>query len=96
MSLSFAKPQKTLLMGAGDGLAVRELLKDQQIKRIDLIELDKAMINLSKTNPYLKAINENSLDNNKVHIYLNDALSYLKQNTTKYDLIIADFPDPNN
>lgn len=91
-------PKSVLVIGGGDGLAVRELLKYSSIESITVLELDPEMIRLFSTNLNLTKINENSLKNEKVHIINEDAFTFLKQNReeTYYDLIITDLPDPNN
>lgn len=88
--------RKVLLLGAGDGIAIRELLKYPTIEEITLIDLDEKIIQLAKDNPHLKEINKDSLRSPKVHVIISDAFSYLAQNTILFDFIIADLPDPNN
>lgn len=85
-----------LVMGGGDGLAVRELLKFTNVIHVTLIELDEYMINLAKNNSTLRAINNNSLYSERVSVVTGDAYGYLLRNTLKYDVIIADFPDPHD
>lgn len=87
---------KILVLGGGDGLVVRELLKYDEIKFITLVDLDPAVTELAKTNRFLKKFNQNSLNNSKVAIVNQDAFLYLKDSQEKYDFIIADLPDPNN
>lgn len=88
---------KVLLLGAGDGLAVRELLKDDRVGAITLVDLDPAIVKLASDNPYLSALNEHSLTrDDRVRIVTGDAISFLKQRRELYDLILADLPDPNN
>jgi spermidine synthase len=62
-----------LIMGAGDGLAIRELLKYPQIEQIELVELDPAMTHAFSTHPILVKLNQGSLLNPKVHITNQDA-----------------------
>lgn len=88
--------RRVLLLGAGDGLAVRELLKYPEIEEIVLVDLDQRMIALAEKNLYLKTINQGSLENKKVNIVISDAFTYLTANVRGFDLIIADLPDPNN
>ncbi len=85
-----------LVLGGGDGLAVRELLKFKNVIHITLIELDEYMVNLAKNNSTLKYINHNSLADERVYVVTGDAYDYLIKNSLKYDLIIADFPDPHD
>lgn len=91
------KPVKrVLLLGAGDGLAVRELLKYPSIKEIIVVDLDEKIIRLAQENPYVRHLNHNSLASDKVRIVLSDAFTYLRDNRLLFDVIIADLPDPNN
>lgn len=88
--------KRVLLLGAGDGAAVRELLKYPQLEEIILVDLDPAVVKLARSNPYLKAINRGSLESAKVHLVQGDAFRYLVENTQGFDYIVADLPDPNN
>lgn len=90
------KIDSVLVLGGGDGLAVRELLKYDEIKSITLVDLDKEMTDLFKNNTFLKKLNNNSLSHPKVHIVNQDAFVWLKQTTLKFDVAIVDFPDPSN
>ncbi len=93
----YPKPvERVLLLGAGDGLAVRELLKHDTIKEIVLVDLDPAIIELARSNPYLKTLNQSSLTSSKVNTVQGDAFTYLKENVAPFDFIISDLPDPNN
>jgi spermidine synthase len=96
-------PKHILVLGGGDGLAVREILKYSSVETIDLVELDKQMITLFKTNSLLKKLNYNAFHNPKVNVIINDAFQWIKQEVQKepsqrkaYDAVIIDFPDPSN
>lgn len=89
------KKDKVLVLGGGDGLAVRELLKYEDT-RITLVDLDKEIVELSKTNAQIAKLNANSLSNKRVNIVIGDGYSFLEKNKEKFDVIIVDFPDPNN
>lgn len=88
--------KRVLLLGAGDGLAVRELLKYHAVHEIVLVDLDKKIIDLAQHNLFLKELNNNSLSSKKINIILSDAFTYLSQNKSSFDFIISDLPDPNN
>jgi spermidine synthase len=87
--------KRVLLLGAGDGLAVRELLK-YDVEQIMLVDLDKSITDLAQSNPHLLKLNERSLFSEKVKIINADAFGFLQTNNAPFDLIIADLPDPNN
>ena len=88
--------QKVLILGGGDGLAVRELLKYEKIEKIVLVDIDKQMTDLCANNVEISKLNENALKNEKVTIINQDAYLFVQENEEKFDVIIIDFPDPNN
>ncbi len=89
-------PKKVLILGGGEGLAVREVLKYSSVEKVDLVELDPKIVELSKNWAPLVALNEASLLNEKVTVHTEDAFVYMLKNVEKYDLVIADLPDPSN
>ena len=88
--------KKVLVLGGGDGLAVREILKYKDVEKITLVDLDEGMTKLFQNNEVLINYNKNSLNNKKVTIFNEDAFVWVKNNREKYDVIIIDFPDPSN
>lgn len=93
---SMHEPQDILVLGGGDGMAVRELLKYPAIKSITLVDLDKDMIQLFKLQGLLSRLNDHSLSNPKVKVVINDAFVWLRSHPQKFDAAIVDFPDPSN
>jgi len=93
--MHLAKEHKNILvLGGGDGCAVRELLKYKDIENITLVDLDPEMTKLAQTNEILLNINDSSLLNKKVTIINKDGFNFI-ENTDKYfDVIIIDLPDP--
>ncbi len=87
---------KVLLLGAGDGLAVRELLKYADIKQITLVDIDPAITQLFRHNPLLSQLNEQSLNSDKLTVINQDAWKFLQQSREFYDVVIIDLPDPND
>lgn len=87
-------PKKVLLLGGGDGLLLRELLKYKEIESIEHIELDQKMIDLAKTR--FAELNQHSLDDPRVHTQINDGFYYVRNTSDKYDAIFIDFPYPNS
>ncbi|GAB4040916.1 polyamine aminopropyltransferase [Spirosoma gilvum] len=88
--------RRVLVLGGGDGLAVRELLKYPVIQQIRLVDLDPAMTSLFRQNPVLVKLNQRSLLSPKVQIINSDAFTWVRQDTTHYDVVVVDFPDPSN
>jgi spermidine synthase len=91
------EPRNVLILGAGDGLLARELLSVKSVEKITLVELDEAMIKLARQHPKLVEMNENSLDNEKVTVYIEDAIHFLRSyKGAGFDTIFVDFPYPYN
>lgn len=88
--------RRVLVLGGGDGLAVREILKYPGVASVTLVDLDPEMTTLFKTQQMLVALNAGSLQSPRVHVVNADAFVWLDQNSEMYDFIVADFPDPNN
>lgn len=89
-------PENVLILGGGDGLAARELLKYPGIERITLVDLDPAVTRLFSGNPLLRRLNRDSLNDPRVSIHNRDAWRFLEQSGQLYDLVVIDLPDPNN
>lgn len=87
-------PQHILLLGGGEGLAAREVLK-YPIKSIDLIDIDPSIVKLASQMDIIKTLNEDAFASEKLHVTHADAFAFLIENEKKYDLIICDLPDPN-
>jgi spermidine synthase len=93
---SLPTPRRVLVLGGGDGLAVREVLRYPAISSITLVDLDPEMTRLFKTNPILTRLNANSLNSSKVTVINADAFIWLENNPDFFDFVVVDFPDPTN
>ncbi len=94
--MSYAQNRnKVLVLGGGDGMAAREILKYPDT-HITLVDLDKEMTDLCSTYPQITAVNGGSLTSDRIKIINTDAYQYLEQDKELYDVIIVDLPDPNN
>ncbi len=91
-----AHPTRVLVLGGGDGLAVREILKYPSVERIDLIDLDPTMTELGTTRHELVQLNEGSLSSPRVHVENADAMQYLLTTHDFYDVVFVDLPDPDS
>ena len=89
-------PQSVLILGGGDGLAAREVLKHKGVKHITIVDIDPAMTNIAKTHPVFRKLNRDSMKNAKVNIVNQDAYRFLQTSVDLYDVIIVDLPDPNS
>ncbi len=94
--MNAATPRKILVLGGGDGLAVRELLKYDSIESITLVDLDPSITQLFKSNPLLRELNQSSLLSPKLKIINEDAFLWIRNNKRKFDFVVIDFPDPSN
>lgn len=88
--------RRVLILGGGDGLAAREVLKYPNIESITLVDLDARMTAMFSHNRLLSSMNKGSLSSPKLKIVNNDALVWLEQNPDVFDLVLIDFPDPSN
>lgn len=89
-------PKAVLILGGGENLASREVLKHQSISLIDVVDIDSTIFHLAKTNKLLLEINQNASKDSRVNLVVDDAFTYLKENMKQYDIIISDLPDPSN
>ena len=88
--------KRVLVLGGGDGLAVREVLKYPQVEQVTLVDLDPAMTDLFSTAPALVALNQGALKSERVRVVNADALQWLEESKEYFDFIVIDFPDPSN
>ena len=90
------QPRRVLVLGGGDGLAVREILKYPEIESITLVDLDPNMTRLFSRLPLLRELNQDALHSPKLKLVNDDAFLWLEKNGEFYDFIVVDFPDPTN
>ena len=87
-----------LVLGGGDGLALRELLRNSGVRRATLVELDPQLLGLARTDPVLSRLNGRALADPRVRVHVADAFDWLRSavhRRGRYDVIIADLPDPD-
>ncbi|MGV9695894.1 polyamine aminopropyltransferase [Streptomyces sp. NPDC003470] len=85
-----------LIMGGGDGLALREVLRYDDVRHVTLVELDPAMTRLARTYEPLRSLNRGSLDDPRAEVVNADAFTWLRDARQRYDAVIIDFPDPDS
>jgi spermidine synthase len=89
---SHPRAKDVLIIGGGDGGVLREVLK-HKTERVDLVEIDKKIIEISKR--YLRFVCRNSFNDKRVKIYYEDGKKFLKkQNRSSYDLVFIDSTNP--
>jgi spermidine synthase len=87
---------EVLVLGGGDGLALRELLKWPDVKHVTLVDLDPEMTSLFKSQAELTKLNGGSLSDPRVTVVNADAFKYLEDDRGFYGVIVADLPDPRD
>ena len=95
MQLGIPK-RDVLVLGGGDGCAVREILKYPSVQSITVVDLDSLVTHLAKTHPVLTELNDSALHHPKVEILHRDGFTFLEQQAGFYDAIIVDLPDPRS
>lgn len=89
-------PRRVLVLGGGDGLAIREVLKVPSVESITLVDLDAEMTRLFQTSEILTDLNSSALQSPKVQVINQDAFLWLRESNEQFDFIVVDFPDPTN
>lgn len=88
------KRKRVLILGGGDGLALREVLKYKDVKHVDLIDLDGHVLQAAREIPEMAEMNDRAFFDRRVNAHAMDAVKFVKENKEHYDVIIIDFPDP--
>ncbi len=91
---------RVLVMGGGDGLAVREILRYPTVESVTLVDLDPMITGLAQKNSFFVQQNKGSLNDARIRIVNDDAMIWLKKSLEEglepFDVVIIDFPDPNS
>lgn len=90
------KHSRVLILGGGDGLALREVLKYPDVKQVDLVDIDAKVLHVAANVPEMVELNEGAFHDQRVKVHAKDALQFLKNNKKTYDIMIVDFPDPED
>ncbi|WNJ15982.1 polyamine aminopropyltransferase [Pontibacter sp. G13] len=90
------KPEKVLILGGGDGLALREVWKHQEVQHVDLVDLDPEMTHMGTRHPVFTRLNQSSMLDPRLTVYNQDAFQFVEKSSNFYDVIIIDLPDPNH
>ena len=88
--------RRILVLGGGDGLALREILKHRGVESVTLVDLDPEMTRLFSSAPMLRELNRDSLHSPKLRIVNADAAQWLETSREAFDFVVVDFPDPSN
>ncbi|MFJ9162142.1 polyamine aminopropyltransferase [Streptomyces griseoviridis] len=86
---------RVLVLGGGDGLAVREVLRHPGVHRIDVVDVDAGLVRLARTDPALSRLNGHAYADPRVHVTAEDAFGWLRgAPPASYDVLVCDLPDP--
>jgi len=88
--------RRVLVLGGGDGLALREVLKYPSVQEVTLVDLDPDMTSLPHRFPPLARLSRNAFDDPRVRVVNQDAMIWLESDVPPFDAAIIDFPDPNS
>ena len=92
--LSHPDPRRVLILGGGDGMAVREVLRHPSVETVQLVDLDPAMTRLFSGR--YAHLNDQALSDPRVQVTNADAMRWIEEDTLLWDAVIIDFPDPND
>ena len=93
---SVAAPRRVLILGGGEGLALREVLRYPSVDSVTVVDIDPAVFALGQSQRQLVELNARSLYDPRVTMSAEDAFVFLRNANSTYDVIIADLPDPTN
>jgi spermidine synthase len=85
-----------LVLGGGDGLGLREILGYDDVEHVTLVDLDPAVVDLARTDPAITGLNEGAFEDDRVDVVAADAFTWLRENTRRFDVVVADMPDPDD
>ena len=88
--------ERVLVLGGGDGMVARELLKYEDVQEIVIVDLDPAITDLARENRLVRQVNGDSMNDPRVTIINADAYTYVEQDGDLFPVVIIDLPDPNN
>ena len=88
--------KQVLILGGGEGLLAREILKYPDVEQITIVDLDPEVFKIAQENPHIRALNQNALQHPKVRLVAEDAMNFLRNASQRYDVILSDLPDPSN
>lgn len=90
------RPSNVLILGGGDGLALREVLRNPEVEEVTLVDLDPEITRLFATVPALRRMNLSAFDDPRVNTINADAYTWVRDSREIFDVVIVDFPDPTN
>ncbi|SIP97257.1 spermidine synthase [Cellulosimicrobium aquatile] len=93
---SVAAPASVAILGGGDGLLAREVLRYGSVQEVTLVDLDPAVTDLARENRLLTAVNEHALDDPRVTVVNADAFRWVEDTPQTFDVVLVDLVDPSS
>jgi spermidine synthase len=90
--IAHGKASQVLIIGGGDGGALREVLRHKDVEKVVLVEIDRAIIDLTKL--YMPTLSNGAFEDPRVEVVIQDAAVYLKETEKMFDVILCDSCDP--
>jgi spermidine synthase len=91
-AITHPQPERALIVGGGDGGSAEELLKYASMKSVTLVEIDLAVVDISRK--YLASVHKGRLDDPRVTLRIEDGLAFVRNSTETFDLVVLDLTDP--
>ncbi|MCG8351405.1 MAG: hypothetical protein MI924_26855 [Chloroflexales bacterium] len=85
-------PRRALILGGGDGLVLREVLRDSRVEHVTLVDIDALVLQACRT--HLGALHRGSFDDPRANIVVDDARQFLAAKHSPFDIVIVDLVDP--
>ena len=93
---SVAAPASVAILGGGDGLLAREVLRYPSVQEVTVVDLDPAVTELARTNRLVSELNEHSFDDPRVTVVNGDAFRFMDTTDQTFDAVLIDLVDPSN
>ncbi len=85
-------PRDVLVLGAGDGMLIRELVKYKEVEKITVVEIDPKMVEMARRHPVLEYVNQRAFNDPRVEVIIQDAYHFVRHTGRRFDAIYMDFP----
>ncbi len=90
-AVTHPQPERALIVGGGDGGSAEEILKHPSIKSVTLVEIDLAVVDVSRK--YLQHVHRGAFDDPRLTLKIEDGFAFVRNSTEQYDLIVLDLTD---
>jgi len=91
------KHRRVLVLGGGDGLALREVLRYSDVEHVTLVDLDAAVVELARTHDWLSERNRGAFEDDRVEVVAADAFTWARDYEGEpFDAVVVDLPDPDS